>query len=79
MTPVSSQWPFSQWGIDIVGPFPKGKGQTKYAVVAIDYFTKWAEAEALVTITTLQIQNFVWKNIICRFGLPKVLITDNGK
>ena len=79
MTHASSPWPFSQWGIDIVGPFPKGKGQTKFAVVAIDYFTKWAEAEALTTITTLKIQGFVWKNIICRFGLPKVLITDNGK
>ena len=48
-------------------------------MVAIDYFTKWAEAEALTTITTLKIQSFVWKNIISRFGLPKVLITDNGK
>ena len=44
MTPISSPWPFSQWGIDIVGPFPKCKGQTKFAVVAIDYFTKWVEA-----------------------------------
>ena len=28
-----------------------GKGQTKFAVVAVDYFTKWAEAEVVVTIT----------------------------
>ena len=46
-------------GIDIVGSFPKGKGQTKFTVVAIDYFTKWTEVEALTTITTLKIQNFV--------------------
>ena len=59
MTHVSSPWHFSQWGIDIVGPFPKGKGQTKFVVVAIDYFTKWAEAEALATISTLKIQSFV--------------------
>ena len=41
MTPITSPWPFSQWGIDLMGPFPEGKGQTKYVVVAIDYFTKW--------------------------------------
>ena len=48
-------------------------------MIAIDYLTKWAEAEALATITTIKIQNFVWRNIICRFVLLKVLFTDNGK
>ena len=47
--------------------------------MAIDYFTKWAEAEVLTAITSMKIQNFVWRNIIRRFGLPKVLITNNGK
>lgn len=55
MTPISSPWPFSQWGIDLVGPFPESKGQTKYVVVAIDYFIKWDEAEALARITSFQI------------------------
>ncbi|CAL2247008.1 unnamed protein product [Prunus armeniaca] len=41
-----------------------GKGQVKYAVVAVDYFTKWAEAEALATITAARIETFVWQNII---------------
>ena len=44
LTPVTSPWPFAQWGIDIIGPMPIGKGQTKFAVVAVDYYTKWAEA-----------------------------------
>lgn len=39
---------------------PEGKGQVKYAVVAGDYFTKWAEAEALFTIMTARVENFVW-------------------
>ncbi|CAL9019665.1 unnamed protein product, partial [Prunus brigantina] len=47
---------------------PQGKGQVKFAVVAIDYFTKWTEAEALTTITAAKIEYFVWKNILCRFG-----------
>ena len=62
----------------MVGTFPEGNGQTKYAVVAIDYFTKCAEAEALARIKSFQIQTFVWKNIIYRFGLPRVIISNNG-
>ena len=59
MTTITSLWPFVQWGIDIVGPLPLGKSQVKFLLVAIDYFTKWTEAEALATITEARIQNFV--------------------
>ena len=51
----------------------------KFLLVAIDYFTKWVEAEALVTITEAKVQNFVWKNIVCRFGIPRMIISDNGR
>uniref|UniRef100_A0A2N9GIS8 Integrase catalytic domain-containing protein n=1 Tax=Fagus sylvatica TaxID=28930 RepID=A0A2N9GIS8_FAGSY len=79
LTPMTSPWPFAQWGLDIIGPLPIGKRQLKFAVVAIDYFTKWVEAEPLATITEKNIQNFVWKAVICRFGIPRVLVSDNGK
>ncbi|KAL0395105.1 UNVERIFIED_CONTAM: hypothetical protein Slati_4476700 [Sesamum latifolium] len=42
---------FSQWGMDIVGRFPPAPGQKKFLLVAIDYFTKWVEAEPLARIT----------------------------
>ena len=45
----------------------------------MDYFTKWAEAEPLATITEQKIHNFVWRAIICRFGIPRALVSDNGK
>ena len=45
----------------------------------IDYFTKWVEAEPLVKITEAKVQDFIWKSIVCRFGLPRTLITDNGR
>ena len=57
---------------------PQGKGQVKFLLVAIDYFTKWVEAEALATITEARIRSFVWKNIICRFRIPMTIISDNG-
>ena len=59
MTTITSPWPFAQWGIDIVDPLPLGKSQVKFLLVAIDYFTKWVEAEALATIAEARIQNFV--------------------
>ena len=50
----------------------------KYLVVAIDYFTKWIEAEPVAQITAHKVQHFVWRNIVCRFGIPKRLVSDNG-
>ena len=79
LTTISSPWPFAQWGIDIIGPLPQGKGQVKFLLVAIDYFTKWVKVEALVTITEARIRNFVWKNIICRLGIPLTIISNNGR
>ena len=51
----------------------------KFLVVGIDYFTKWVEAEPLASITQQKVKNFVWKNIMCRFWVPKVLVSDNGR
>jgi hypothetical protein len=62
-----------------MGPFPIGRRQLKFLVVAINYFTKWVEVKPLATITERNIQNFVWKTVICRFGIPRVLVSDNGK
>ncbi|CAL9024364.1 unnamed protein product [Prunus brigantina] len=59
LSPIPSPWSFAQWGLDLIGPMPPGKGQVKFAVVAVDYFTKWAEAEALTTITAAKIEHFV--------------------
>jgi len=50
----------------------------KYLVVAIEYFTKWIEAEPVAQITAHKIQHFVWKNIVSHFGIPKRLVSDNG-
>ncbi|KAI5344469.1 hypothetical protein L3X38_012346 [Prunus dulcis] len=79
LTAMVSLWPFAQWGLDLIGPMPEGKGQVKYAVVAVDYFTKWAEAEALATITAARIETFVWQSIVCRFGIPNSIFIDNGR
>ena len=79
LTSVTSPWPFQQWGLDILGSLPIGKGQCKFIVVVVDYFTKWAEAEPLATITEQKVRNFIWSAIIYGFGIPRGLVSDNGK
>nr|GEW15515.1 reverse transcriptase domain-containing protein [Tanacetum cinerariifolium] len=66
-------------GIDIACPFPEGPGKVKFLIVAIDYFTKWIKAKAVATITDGQVKKFVWDDIVCRFGIPGEIISDNGK
>ena len=72
-------WPFIQWELDIIGPFSTAVRQLKFLVVGINYFTKWVEVESLATITEKNIRNFIWRNIICRYGIPRVIVSYNRK
>ncbi|XP_026430769.1 uncharacterized protein LOC113327862 [Papaver somniferum] len=74
----ANAWPFGKWGIDIVGPFMPGTGQRRY-LVATDYFTKWEEVKAVQHIRDKDIFTFIFENIICRFGIPAQLVSDNRK
>ena len=62
-----------------MGPFLIAVRQLKFLIVGIDYFTKWEEVEALATIIENNVQSFVWRYINCKYGIPKVLVLDNGK
>ncbi|KAK0570589.1 hypothetical protein LWI29_003554 [Acer saccharum] len=75
---ITSPWPFAMWGIDLISPMPTAIGGAKHAIVAVDYFMKWVEAEPLVHITEANTISFVKKNILYRFGIPNTIITDNG-
>ena len=76
---MMAPWPFTQWGLDIMSSFPTAIRQLKFLVVDIDYFTKWVEAETLATITKKNVRSFVWRNIIYRYIILRVLISDNGR
>ena len=78
LNPLSSPWPFAQWGLDIVGHFPKAMGNKRYLLVDTNYFTKWIEDELLANIRDVDAKKFVWKNIVTRFRVPRTLISDNG-
>ncbi|XP_074374261.1 uncharacterized protein LOC141714654 [Apium graveolens] len=61
----------------IMGPFPRARGDLRYILVSINYITKWVEAKAMRTINQQDCIKFM-DNILMRFGIPIVLVSDNG-
>lgn len=69
-------WPFSMWGIRIIRMIePKVANRH---LVAIDYFTKWIEVASYTNMMRQVIVRFIKKEIICRYGVPNKIITNNG-
>ncbi|KAH9332100.1 hypothetical protein KI387_043681 [Taxus chinensis] len=80
LQPTADLWPFSQWGLDLIGLINPRSSQRHHSIItATEYFTKWVEAIPLSSTKAKPIVDFVYQHIICRFGVPHKLITDNGK
>ena len=67
-----------QWRLNVVGPLPRAQPQFRFLLVAADYFTKWTEVVPLSEVTGQHVIKFLWQNLVCRFGLPHTIISDNG-
>jgi transposase InsO family protein len=65
------------WGIYILGPFPRAIGGFEFLFVAIDKFTKWPEVAAVRKVTAQSAIKLL-KDLVCHFGIPARIITDNG-
>jgi len=74
---ISTPRSFHTRDIDIMGSFSQVVQSLKYLMITVEYFTKLIEAEALTVISTSKVQNFIWKNIVCRFRIQRSLISDN--
>jgi transposase InsO family protein len=70
-------WPFAVWGLDILGPFPRAQVGYRYLYVTIDKFTKWVEVEPVCIIPARSAVKFI-HGLVCHFGVPNRIITDNG-
>ncbi|UYV69434.1 K02A2.6-like, partial [Cordylochernes scorpioides] len=71
--------PFERIAIDVAGPFPVTEGGNKYILVAMDYFTKWPEAYAIPNQEATTVAKVLMDNLICRFGVPLELHSDQGR
>jgi hypothetical protein len=75
---ITPTWPLQHWEMDIVGPLPTAQGNFKFAVVAIEYFTKWIEARPLATITSTTIRNSFGSKSSVDLDCPESLPLTTG-
>jgi hypothetical protein len=69
---------FYRVALDIAGPLPETKTGNKYILVAIDHYSKWCEARAVADHGARTAAKFLEDDLICRYGVPSFILTDNG-
>lgn len=79
MAIIFSPWPFDKWSVNLIGPPLKGRESANFAIIAINYFTKWVEAKPLAKIMEVNTFMFLWNNILCRFEIFHSIVFNNGK
>jgi IS30 family transposase len=70
-------WPFTVWGLDMVGPLKGGTKKKKYLLVTVDKFIRWIEARPVTSAESGPVVEFL-SDIVHRYGVPHSIITDNG-
>ncbi|MCI32341.1 hypothetical protein A2U01_0053554, partial [Trifolium medium] len=76
---IVKPWPFRGWALELIGQiYPPSSQGHKFILVAIDYFSKWVEAIPLREAKQSDVIKFINDHIVCRFGIPQTLTTDNG-
>ncbi len=69
---------FHRVALDIAGPLPETKAGNKYILVAIDHYSKWCEAKVVTDHGARTAAQFLEDDLICKYGVPKFVLTDNG-
>ncbi|XP_070046917.1 uncharacterized protein [Nicotiana tomentosiformis] len=65
--------------MDVIGPIDSATSNgRRFILVSIDYFTKLVEASTYKVIPKKVVPDFVRNNIVCIFGIPESIITNNA-
>ena len=75
---IKATQPFERLSWDIMGPLPTSDKGNKYILVTTDLFTKWVEAFPLKDTTTNTLATVMLNEIVCRYGVPSSLHSDQG-
>jgi len=78
MQPTKRRGPWDMIAMDLMGPLPTTKNRNTQLLVIVDHFSKWTELFALRNATAANIAKVVEREIFCRYGAPKYILTDNG-
>jgi hypothetical protein len=79
LQPLQSTEPFDIIGIDLIGPLKTTKEGYKYILVIQDLFSKWVEAFPIRSKTAEEVADVLLREVVCRFGAPRQILSDNGK
>ena len=77
LVPIPVSGPFDRVGVDII-QFPKSSRGHQYAVVFVDYLTKWPEVFPVRDQTALTVAHLLVEHVISRHGVPTQLLSDRG-
>jgi hypothetical protein len=69
---------FHRVALNTAGPLPETKSGNKYILVAIDHYSKWCEAKVVGDHGVKTATRFLEDDIICKYGVPKFILTDTG-
>ena len=75
---ITSTYPFQKISWDIMGPLPVTKKGSKYILVNTNLFSKWVEAFPLNSTNSVTLAEILTDTVICRYGVPEVIHSDQG-
>lgn len=76
--PKDPKSPWRMLSVDLVGPLPRSKGGFSYILVVLDVFSKFVLIHPLKKATADTVIKFLETNVFMIFGVPSVVICDNG-
>lgn len=79
LTPLPIVERFERIHIDILGPLPKSNEGYQYVLLIVHSFSKWVEGFPLRIQEAKEIASILFREIICRYGAPRIIVSDRGR
>ena len=70
--------PFQRLYLDFIGPYPRSKSGNVAIFLVLDHYTKYPLFKALRKMSTLSVIEFLENSVFHLFGVPEIVVTDNG-
>jgi hypothetical protein len=78
LTPIPVSGPFDRVGVDVI-QLPRSRRGNQYAVVFVDYLTKWPEVFPVADQSAATIANLLVQEIVSRHSVPAEILSDRGR
>ncbi|KAG1106818.1 hypothetical protein G6F42_016601 [Rhizopus arrhizus] len=78
MHPLQIPKAFDRWHLDFVGELPTTGNGNKWLLTAVDYLTNWPIAKSVPVASMEAVADFIYEEIVMRFGCPSEIVTDRG-